>query len=120
MFIEVGENNSIDQNEIFMENSITYITTVFSKLDIPEILLEKLAATRTEAKTSKTVVPGILETIDHNSTETYTTVNVEVIFMSDDFEDFEYVHIPVITPFLFTCTKGSKNEFDVDWAASLS
>jgi hypothetical protein len=103
-----------------MENSLTYITTVFSKLDIPELLLEKLAGTRLEAKKSETVVRGLLETIDHNSTETYTTVNVEVIFMSNDLEDFEYVHIPVITPFLFTCTKGSNNEFDVDWAASLS
>ena len=29
-----------------MENSTSYITTVFSKLDIPEVLLEKLAATK--------------------------------------------------------------------------
>ncbi|HEY2722228.1 MAG TPA: hypothetical protein VGI82_10910 [Chitinophagaceae bacterium] len=103
-----------------MENSTSYITTVFSKLDIPETLLEKLAATKADMKPSKIVIPDILETIDHNSTETYTTVNVEVIFMSDDLEDFEYTHIPVITPFLFTCTKGSKREFNVDWAASLS
>ena len=84
------------------------------------MLLEKLAGTRAEMKTSETVIPNILETIDHNSTETYTTVNVEVIFISDDFEDFAYIHVPVITPFLFTCTKGSKDEFDVDWATSLS
>src|ERR1041385_4710865 len=103
-----------------MENSTSYITTVFSNLDIPGILLEKLAKTRSEMKPSEIVIPQILETIDHHSTETYTTVNVEVIFMSDDFEDFEYIHIPVITPFLFTCTKGSKDEFDVDWATSLS
>ncbi len=103
-----------------MEKSLTYLTTVFSNLDIPEILLEKLAGSRSQMKSSKIIVPGILETIDHNSTETYTTVNVEVIFMSGDLENFEYVHIPVITPFLFTCTKGSSNEFDVDWAASLS
>jgi len=104
----------------FMENSTTYITTVFSKLDIPELLLEKLAGTKNEMKTSEIVIPHILETIDYNSTETYTTVNVEVIFMSDDFEDFGYIHLPVITPFLFTCTKGSQDEFDVDWATSLS
>ncbi|TMI91934.1 MAG: hypothetical protein E6H06_15275 [Bacteroidetes bacterium] len=103
-----------------MQNSTTYITTVFSKLDIPEMLLEKLAGNRAEMKTSEVVIPNILETIDHSSTETYTTVNVEVIFMSDDFEDFGYIHVPVITPFLFTCTKGSKDEFDVDWATSLS
>jgi hypothetical protein len=40
--------------------------------------------------------------------------------MSGDLEDFEYIHVPVITPFLFTCTKGSKDQFNVDWAASLS
>jgi hypothetical protein len=103
-----------------MENSTSYITTVFSKLDIPEMLLEKLAVTKAEMKTPETLIPGILETINHNSTETYTTVNVEVIFMSDDLEDFGYIHVPVITPFLFTCTKGSQDDFDVDWAASLS
>ncbi|MFI5188296.1 MAG: hypothetical protein ACHQF0_16315 [Chitinophagales bacterium] len=103
-----------------MENSTSYITTVFSKLDIPEKLLEKLAEKKSEVKPSAIIIPGILETIDHHSTETYTTVNVEVIFMSDDLEDFAYSHIPVITPFLFTCTRGSKNEFNVDWAASLS
>jgi hypothetical protein len=103
-----------------MENSTSYITTVFSKLDIPKMLLEKLAGTNTVKKDSVTIVPNILETIDHNSTETYTTVNVEVIFMSDDLEDFGYSHVPVITPFLFTCTRGSQDEFQVDWAASLS
>ena len=103
-----------------MENSTSYITTVFSNLDIPEVLLEKLAGTRSEMKPPEIVIPDILETIDHHSTETYTTVNVEVIFMSDDFEDFDYIHIPMITPFLFTCTKGSKDQFNVDWAASLS
>ena len=103
-----------------MENSTQYITTVFSKLDVPDILLEKLAGSSAEMKPSKVVIPNVLETIGHNSTETYTTVNVEVIFMSNDMEDFSYIHVPVITPFLFTCTKGSKNEYMVDWAASLS
>jgi len=114
------KTNSIDLKNFVMDNSTTYITTVFSKLDLPEILLEKLACTRSEMKPSEIVIPNILETIDHNSTETYTTGNVEVIFMSDDFEDFGYIHVPVITPFIFTCTKGSKDEFDVDWSASLS
>ena len=53
-----------------MDNSTTYITTVFSKLELPEILLEKLACTRSEMKPSEIVIPNILETIDHNSTET--------------------------------------------------
>lgn len=103
-----------------MENSTSYITTVFSKLDLPEMLLEKLAGTNTDEKSSEVVIPGILETMVHHSMETYTTVNVEVIFMSDDLEDFGYIHVPVITPFLFTCTKGSKEGYNIDWAASLS
>jgi len=102
-----------------MDNT-TYITTVFSKLDLPEILLEKLAGNRSEMKPSEIVIPRILETIDHNSTETYTTGNVEVIFVSDDLEDFGYINLPVITPFLFTCTRGSNDEFEVDWSTSLS
>jgi len=102
-----------------MENS-TYITTVFSKLDLPETLLESLARYRSDIKPSQVVIPDILETIDHNSTETYTTGIVEVIFVSDDLEDFGYTNVPVITPFLFTCTRGSKDEFYVDWSTSLS
>ena len=65
-----------------MENSTSYITIVFSNLDIPEVLLEKLAGTRSEMKAPEIVIPDILETIDHHSTETYTSVNVEVIFMA--------------------------------------
>jgi hypothetical protein len=71
-------------------------------------------------KATNTIIPGILETINHISTEMYTTVNVEVIFMSDSLEDFGYTHVPVITPFLFTCTRGSQDDFNIDWAASLS
>ena len=38
-----------------MENSTSYITTVFSKLDIPDILLEKIAGSKTEIKQSRTI-----------------------------------------------------------------
>jgi len=104
-----------------MNNSSTYITTVFSRLDLPDVLLETLARHRSDdGKPSEVVIPHILETISHNSSETYTTGNVEVIFVSDDLEDFGYINVPVITPFLFTCTRGSKDDFNVDWAASLS
>ena len=103
-----------------MNNSTSYITTVFSRLDLPETLLENLARNRSEVKPSQVVIPDILETIDHHSSETYTTGNVEVIFVSNNFEDFGYINVPVITPFLFTCTKGSKEEIDLEWSTSLS
>lgn len=101
-------------------NSSTYITTVFSKLDVPEILLEKLASHKHEMKQSQVIIPDVLETIDHSSTETYTTGNVEVIFVNDNLEDFGYINVPVITPFIFTCTKGNADEFNLDWCTSLS
>lgn len=103
-----------------MNNNPTYITTVFSKLDFPEMLLEKLANRKDPIKSSEVLIPDVLETVDHHSSETYTTGNVEVIFVSDDLEDFGYINVPVITPFVFTCTKGSKNEFFIDWCTSLS
>jgi len=43
-----------------MENS-TYITTVFSKLDLPETLLESLARYRSDIKPSQVVIPDILK-----------------------------------------------------------
>ena len=98
----------------------THITTVFSNLDMPEILLEKLAGQGPVMKPSQVVIPEILETIDHRSTETYTSGNVQVIFVTEDMEEFGYINIPVITPFLFTCTKGSNEEFNLDWCTSLS
>ena len=104
----------------YVMDNYGYITTVFSKLDLPETLLESLAKYRNTTRKSQVIIPDVLETIDHNSSETYTTGVVEVIFVSDDLEDFGYINVPVITPFLFTCTKGSEGEFDVDWATSLS
>ena len=104
----------------FVMNNSTYITTVFSKLDLPDVLLETIAKHRVDLRPSEIIIPDILETIDTSSSETYTTGNVEVIFVSDDLEDFGYINVPVITPFLFTCTKGSKDEFDLDWSTSLS
>ena len=114
------EQSQILRPKIFVMENAGYITTVFSKLDLPETLLESLARHRSVVKPSQVVIPDILETIDHSSSETYTTGVVEVIFVSDDLEDFGYINVPVITPFLFTCTKGSEEEFDVDWATSLS
>ena len=116
----IKEQIVIPRPKNFVMEHSGYITTVFSKLDLPETLLESLAKHRNEIKPSQVIIPDVLETIDHNSSETYTTGNVEVIFVSDDLEDFGYINVPVITPFLFTCTKGSEEEFDVDWATSLS
>jgi hypothetical protein len=101
-------------------NNSTYITTVFSKLDFPDVLLEQLCNHKENLKPSEVVIPDILETIDHNSSETYTTGNVELIFVSDDLEDFGYINLPVVTPFVFTCIKGSRDEFYLDWCTSLS
>jgi len=116
----IKEQIKITRPKNFVMENPGYITTVFSKLDLPETLLESLAKHRNQIKPSQVIIPDVLETIDHNSSETYTTGNVEVIFVSDDLEDFGYINVPVITPFLFTCTKGSEEEFDVDWATSLS
>ena len=102
-----------------MDNS-TYITTVFSTLDLPEVLLESLARHRGFTRPSEVIIPDVMETIEHGSSETYTTGNVEVIFVSDDLEDFGYINVPVITPFLFTCTKGGRNEHMVEWSTSLN
>jgi hypothetical protein len=101
-------------------NNSTHITSVLSRLDFPETLLEKFADNSSDEKPSEIIIPDLLETIKHTTSETYSSGNVEVIFVHNDLKKVGYISIPVITPFIFTCTKGNQKEFNLDWSTSLS
>ena len=102
-----------------MENTNYYITSVFSRLDFPEQMLGQLARFREGSKPCETIIPDVLETIQHCSSETYTSGDVELIFLNDDME-IGYLNVPIVTPFVISCTKGSEGEFNLDWCTSLS
>jgi hypothetical protein len=102
-----------------MENCNYHITSVFSRLDFPGEMLGKLASVREGYKPCEILIPEVLETIQHSSAETYTSGDVEMIFLNDDME-IGYLSIPVVTPFVITCTKGNQQDFNLDWCTSLS
>ena len=105
--------------EIFMENYNYYITSVFSKLDFPEEMLGKIASVKEDFKPCEVIIPEVMETIQHSSSETYTSGDVELIFLNEDME-IGYLSVPIVTPFIITCTKGSGEDFNLDWCTSLS
>ena len=102
-----------------MNNSI-YITSVFSRMDAPEIQPEKLVDTHAETIRNGIIIPPALEVIEHASAETHSNGMVELIFISQDCNEVGYVSIPVKAGFLFTWTKGNGDFFKPAWSASLS
>lgn len=100
-------------------NKSTYITSVESKLIIPDVLPEKLAKDTYKIKLPQFTIPSILETIDHRSSETFMCGNVEMVYLSDDMQ-VGFKKVPVITRFLFTGKKHGLESYNLDWCTSLS
>jgi hypothetical protein len=100
-------------------NNSTYITSVESKLIIPDVLPEKLAKHTNKVKLPQFTIPAVLETIDHRSSETFMCGNVEMIYLTDDMQ-VGFVKVPVFTRFLFTGKKHGSESYNLDWCTSLS
>ena len=100
-------------------NNSTYITSVESKLVIPDVLPEKLAKHTNKVNLPKFTIPSVLETIDHRSSETFMCGNIEMIYLTDDMK-VGFVKVPVFTRFLFTGKKHGHESYNLDWCTSLS
>ena len=100
-------------------NNSTYITSVESKLIIPDVLPEKLAKHTNKVNLPQFTIPSILETIDHRSSETFMCGNVEMVFLSEDMQ-VGFIKVPVFTRFLFTGKKHGRESYNLDWCTSLS
>jgi hypothetical protein len=100
-------------------NNSTYITSVESKLIIPDVLSKKLATHSSKVKLPHFTIPSVLETIDHRSSETFMCGNVEMVFMNDNMQ-VGFKRIPVMTRFLFTGKKHGHETYNLDWCTSLS
>ena len=100
-------------------NNSTYITSIHSKLTIPDLLPVKLEAHRSEIKLPKFVIPSVLETIEHSTSETYVSGNIEMIYLNNKMK-VGCMYIPFFTRFIFTGKKDNENSFNLDWCTSLS
>ena len=91
-----------------------HITAIIDQPDFLEDIVEKLALRHTGFGHNDHKLPGNRETLETSSTETYVS---GTMVMEDQGEP---IHMPFITPFLFTCVKQSEDTYSLEWGISLS
>lgn len=102
------------QIKIFTMKNSLHIKAIFDQPGFLESLVEKLADRRYDIGYSKVVVPKDSEAIEISSTETFTSGTIAID------ENNEFINMPFITRFLFTCTKNESDPYRLAWSASLS
>ena len=91
-----------------------YISTSFDQPELLEDLVEKLAGRRYDIGFAKEKMPVNFQALETSSTETYVSGTIS---FSENNENF---NVPFITSFLFTCIKGTQDDYKLTWAASMS
>ena len=96
-------------------NNTLHITASFDQPQLLENMVEKLAYRRYDMGYSKEKMPKGWQANETSSVEAYVSGNVEFEYNAD-----EKIRMPFITCFLFTCTKGEKEPYTLNWSISLS
>ncbi len=81
-------------------------------------LVEKIASRRYDIGYSNEAVPKNWQAVDTSSAESYVsgTLAFSGLINNDD----ATINMPFITSFLFTCIKGSEDQYSLAWSSSLS
>ncbi|MBS1621176.1 MAG: hypothetical protein JST10_09585 [Bacteroidetes bacterium] len=93
------------------------VLQISASLDQPELLenmIEKLAYRHYDIGFSKEKMPAGWEAIEISTTEAFVSGTIE---FSDN---NERIRMPFITCFIFTCTHGKKEPYQLNWSMSLS
>lgn len=102
------------------------ITSVESKITVPQLALSnfylnpKDETNRKKKKRSKTSFSKYFEEIDWSSATSRVEGSVEISYIKEDDDEIANISIPVTTSFIFTCTKGVDEYYEVAWMVSLS
>ena len=79
-----------------------------------EDMVEKLASRHNDLGYNKQQMPDDRQALETSSTETYVSGTVVI-------EDAgQQINMPFITSFLFTCTKGNEDLYNLEWGSSMS
>lgn len=97
-----------------MDRSL-HITASFDQPQLLENMVEKLAYRRYEIGYSKERMPKGWEANETSSIEAYVSGVVEFAINEES-----KIKMPFITCFLFTCTHGKKEPYELNWSMSLS
>lgn len=96
-------------------NNTLHITASFDQPVLLENMVEKLAYRRYNTAYSKEKMPKGWQANETSSVEAYVSGTVEF-----DYNEKEKIRMPFITSFLFTCTRGKKEPYTLNWSISLS
>lgn len=106
--------NSDNKKGRRMENSSIAITTTLAEPRLLKNLVEKLADRRYDIGYNHEKVESGWEAIETSTIEAYVSGEINLSDKTD------LMKIPFITCFLFTCTKGKEDGYNLTWASSLS
>lgn len=101
------------------------IRAVKSNMTIPDITLENYINNFPNKRSRKNTLDTVnsfsnhFENIEVCSAHAPVTGTVEIVF-SVDRKDTKSVNLPITTGFFFTCTRGRKNLYKVNWSCSMS
>jgi len=99
-------------------NRVLNITAILDQPELLENLVEKLASRRYDIGYSREIVPQDWQAVETSSTETYISGTLAFSGLMND--DDVSINIPFITSMLFTCIKGTEDEYRLLWCSSLS
>jgi len=97
---------------------VLHITATLDQPELLENLVEKLASRRYDIGYSREIVPQDWQAVETSSTETYISGTLAFSGLMND--DDVSINIPFITSMLFTCIKGTEDDYRLLWSSSLS
>jgi hypothetical protein len=99
-------------------NRVLHITATLDQPELLENLVEKLASRRYDIGYAREIVPQEWQAVETSSTETYISGTLAFSGLMND--DDVSINIPFITSMLFTCIKGTEDDYRLLWSSSLS
>lgn len=95
-------------------NNTLLISAILDRPKLLESVVEKLAYRHYDIGYSHAIVPKNWVAIEISSTETYVSGTVAIA------EQDDFINMPFITNFLFTCIKEKNETYKLEWSSSLS
>jgi hypothetical protein len=102
------------------------ITSVESRITVPQLSLSNFysnpleKSTKQKKKKNNSSFSKFFEEIDWSTATSKVDGCVEITCVKGENYDIENITVPVVTSFMFTCTKGSDEYYEVAWIVSLS
>lgn len=102
------------------------ITSVESRITVPKLSLSNFYTNpvtdnaNLKNKKNNHIFGKYFEEIDWSSASSKVDGSIEISYIKEVDNSIEQITLPVVTSFLFTCTKGADEYYEVAWIISLS